>query len=268
MSEDYRLSAVEYYDKFGVPPPVDIEFYRSFVTKTTRLLELGCGTGRVLVPLAGVAGYVHGLDHSPAMLALCRKKLEAAEIGAGRPVVEVGDITSFDLTGRLPKFDLITAPFRVMQNLETDQQIAGLMRCIKRHLSSDGEAILNTYHPRFAPDKLKAIWDTWDGREPAWTEPEGDGTVSLTENCTRYRDNPLTVFPKLTYRRYDAQGTQVGESVLDFAMRVWYPDELLNMIESHEFAVTKRFGGYEGEPWGEARELVVVFRHAKVTPRR
>jgi SAM-dependent methyltransferase len=262
MSQDYRQDAIAYYDKFGVPPPVDIEFYRSFVSKTTRLLELGCGTGRVLVPLAGMAAYGHGLDHSSSMLALCRQKLETANIRASQAAVEVADITNFDLTDRMPKFDLITAPFRVMQNLETDQQITGLMRCIKRHLADGGEAILNTYYPRGVPDELKAIWDKWDGREPAWTQPDGEGTVSLTENCTRYRENPLTVFPRLTYRRYDACGTQTGEAAIEFAMRVWYPDELITMIESHGFVVTSRFGGYEGEPWGEGRELVVAFKHA------
>lgn len=261
MSKDYRHDFVDYYDKFAGPPPADVDFYRSFATKTTRVLELGCGTGRVLVPLAGSAGYVHGLDHSPAMLTLCRRKLDDANIGISRAEVEVKDITDFDLTDRMPKFDLIISPFRVMQNLETDDQVARLMRNIKKHLSYGGEAILNTFCPRGDPEKLKAIWDSLDGREPTWIKPDGEGTVALTENCSRYREDPLTVFPELTYRRYDARGTQIGEAVLNIAMRVWYPGELINLIESHGFAITKRFGGYEGERWGEGSELVVVFSH-------
>ncbi len=43
-------------------------------------------------------------------------------------------------------------------------------------------------------------------------------------------------------------------------MRVWYPDELIEMIESHGFEITDRFGGYEGDRWREGSELVVVFR--------
>ena len=271
MSEDDRQEAVGYYDKFAGAPSGDVDFYRSFVTRTTRLLELGCGTGRVLVPLAGFAGSAHGLDHSSAMLALCRRKLAAANIPAERAEVAAADITAFDLAARLPPFDLIIAPFRVMQNLETDQQVAGLLRSIKRHLARDGVAILNTFCPRGNPDEIKAYWDALDGREPAWIKPDGDGAVALTEKCSRYRDDPLTVFPELTYRRYDARGTQTAEAVLKIAMRVWYPDDLIHLIASHGFDVTERFGGYKGEPWGEGSELVVVFKHAwekSTVPRR
>jgi hypothetical protein len=46
-------------------------------------------------------------------------------------------------------------------------------------------------------------------------------------------------------------------------MRVWYPDQLLTLIESHGFEVVDRFGGYQGEPWPSGSELVVVFTHAR-----
>ena len=163
MPEDHRQNAVEYYDRFAGPPPGDITFYRSRVTGNTRVLELGCGTGRVLVPLAESVIYMHGVDHSPAMLALCRRKLEAAKISTRRARVEVADIADFDLTPRMPRFDLIIAPFRVMQHLETDKQVAALMRCIKRHLNPDGEAILNTFCPVGGPDEVKSFWESRDG---------------------------------------------------------------------------------------------------------
>jgi SAM-dependent methyltransferase len=262
MTHDYRQDAVQYYDKFSGPPPGDVAFYRAFVNESTRVLELGCGTGRVMIPLAQSAAYVHGLDHSPAMLEVCRKKLAAAKIGDRRAGAEVADIADFDLTPRMSKFDLIIAPFRVMQNLETDAQVAGLMRNIKRHLARDGVAILNTFCPRFAPAETKTRWALKDGSEPAWIEPDGDDTVSLTEVCPRFGEDPFIIYPELTYRRYDAQGALKEESTLKIAMRFWYPDQLLKLVESHGFVVMQRFGGYEGEPWGEGTELVVVFQHA------
>jgi len=63
------------------------------------------------------------------------------------------------------------------------------------------------------------------------------------------------------YRSFVTKTTRV----LDIAMRVLYPAELINLVESHGFVVTKRFGGYEGERWGEGSELVVVFKHANDT---
>ncbi len=259
MSEDYRENAADYYDKFCGPPPGDVDFYRSRVTPDTRVLELGCGTGRVLVPLAESAGYVHGLDHSTAMLEICRRKLAAAGLEANRVTAEVADISDFDFTRRMPKFDLIIAPFRVMQNLETDEQVAGLMRCIARHLAPGGEAILNTFCPRGGFEELKAFWDSRDGRKPTWSQPDGNDTVEMTDICTRYSEDPLIVYPELNYRRYDASGAWIDEAVLKIAMRVWFPDELLALIESHGFEIIERLGGYEGEPWREGSELVVAF---------
>ncbi len=258
------MNAADYYDKFAGPPSGDVEFYAARVTPNSRVLELGCGTGRVLVALAEQAAYVFGLDHSSAMLAMAAQKLVVARLNSDRAVVEAGDITDFDLTTRTPPFDLIIAPFRVMQNLESDEQIARLMGCIARHLAPGGQAILNTFCPRGGPEEIKAFWESRDGSQPTWSHPDGEETVSMTDVCTRYRDEPLIVYPELTYRRSNAAGIQLDEATLKIAMRVWYPDELIAMIKSHGFEISARFGGYEGEPWGEGSELVVAFESAGV----
>jgi SAM-dependent methyltransferase len=262
MSSDYRQNAVHYYDKFSGPPPGDVAFYHSFVNPATRVLELGCGTGRVMIPLAKAAAYVHGLDHSPSMLEVCRQKLAAAKITASRAEAEVADIADFDLTDRMPKFELIIAPFRVMQNLETDAQVGGLMRNIKKHLVPGGVAILNTFCPRSPPAECRQSWAAKDGIEPEWVRRDGDDTVSLTEVCPRFGEDPFIIYPELTYRRYNAQGALKEERVLKIAMRFWYPDQLTGLVESNGFVVTQRHGGYEGEPWCGGTELVVVFEHA------
>ncbi len=157
-------------------------------------------------------------------------------------------------------FDLIIAPFRVMQNLERDDQIAGLMRGIRKHLSPGGEAILNTFCPRGDPASLMARWAAMDGAQPTSTAREGDETVTVTQNCSRYADDPLRVFTRIVYRRYDAEGNRIDESVLDIVKRVWYPADLLRLIEMHGFVVTGQWGGYNKEPWAEGSELVVAFR--------
>ena len=80
MSEDIRAEAAKYYD---VNPtiPDDRAFYQARLPSSdATVLELGCGTGRVLLPLAAVCGFIHGIDRSPAMLARCLQKVQAAAI--------------------------------------------------------------------------------------------------------------------------------------------------------------------------------------------
>jgi SAM-dependent methyltransferase len=159
MPIDIRVEAASYYD-LNPNTPNDVPFYKGKIpSPATHVLELGCGTGRVLLPLAECCDYVHGLDRSDAMLALCRQKLQQAGISSRKAKVEVGDITDFDLGRRC---DHIIAPYRVFQNLETTTQVAGLFRCIRQYLSPAGTCILNVFKPRRDPETLRREWCTQD----------------------------------------------------------------------------------------------------------
>jgi len=118
MTLDLRAEAALYYD-LNPNTLDDVSFYIDRLPSThARVLELGCGTGRVSIPLAQKCGFLHSLELSEAMLDLCREKIAQTELGPERILVEHTDITDYDLGSQ---FDLIIAPFRVIQNLETDQ---------------------------------------------------------------------------------------------------------------------------------------------------
>ena len=123
MAIDIRTEAARYYD-LNPETLTDIRFYQDRLPSSdAAVLELGCGTGRVLVPLTKDCAYIHGIDVSEAMVSLCQKKLAYAGVPATTAQADVADITAVHL-GRT--FNLITAPFRVFQNLETDAEVDGL----------------------------------------------------------------------------------------------------------------------------------------------
>jgi len=132
MKVDIRTEAAKYYD--SNPSFLnDIPFYQKLIpSPDISILELGCGTGRVTLSLISYCQYIHGIDISPAMITICREKLIKASIPRTKAQVIEGDISDFDLG---QTFDLIIAPFRVLQNLETDQEVDGLFRCIRKHLT-------------------------------------------------------------------------------------------------------------------------------------
>jgi ubiquinone/menaquinone biosynthesis C-methylase UbiE len=97
MAIDIRSEASRYYD-LNPEFPDDIPFYKKRIpSAAARVLELGCGTGRVLIPLASACGYIHGIDLSQAMISRCKEKLRRARIAASKAQVDVGDITKFNL---------------------------------------------------------------------------------------------------------------------------------------------------------------------------
>jgi hypothetical protein len=190
------------------------------------------------------------------MTTICRQKLDAAGIPSTRASASVGDISDFSLADR---FDLIIAPFRVLQNLETDRQLDGLFRCIATHLSKHGTCVLNVFNPYAPPDVIIREWVSAE-EQLEWEIAYGDGTLRRYCRNTRMSPEPLILYPDLIYRLYE--GTMiVEEAVLSISMRCYYPDQFMSLIIEHGFEVIGQWGGYEGEAYGTGPELVIQFRH-------
>jgi len=251
---DIRESAARYYD-LSPQFPDDIPFYEQNIQSPHyRILELGCGTGRVLVSLVDKCSYVFGVDASQAMLSLCRQKLAEKGILPSKAGVQQGDITSVVLGDR---FDLIIAPFRVFQNLETDGELNGFFKTVRTHLSANGTAILNAFRPNMDPDQLRREWCT-DGERFSWEVPVEGGRVTLHDRRPRMDHKRLVLYPELIYRFYK-DDELIDEVVLCISMRCYYPDELLQLVVDEGFWVANKWGGYKGEPYGEGPELIVKF---------
>jgi SAM-dependent methyltransferase len=254
MTIDIRLETARYYDSNPATPD-DIPFYQSLVpSPDCSILELGCGTGRVTLPLAPRCHDILGLDNSAAMLSICRQKLAAAGIPSHQAHVAESDITGFSL-GR--KFDFIIAPFRVLQNLETDAEVDGLFRCIHRHLAPKGTCILNVFQPIYDPDTLRQKWVT-PGEKMDWEAPVEGGKIACYSRRSRMDPEHLVLYPELVYRSFVA-GQVAEEVVLKLVMRCYYPDTFERLILDHGFVILDRWGGYSSEAYGQGSELVIQF---------
>jgi SAM-dependent methyltransferase len=143
---DAITSIAEFYDATLVyQERKDIDFYVAEARASGGpVLELGCGTGRVLLPTARAGIQITGLDASANMLARCRAKLDAepAAVRARASLVQ-GDLAAFEL-GR--QFALITLPFRPFQHLLTVEQQLGCLRSARSHLAPRGRLIFDVFH--------------------------------------------------------------------------------------------------------------------------
>ncbi len=147
---DRRAAA---YDRTRPDLPGEREFYRHLArTAHPPLLVLACGTGRIALAIAAVAGPVVGLDRSAAMLAVAR--------AAAKDVPFLhwvrGDMRAFAFRCR---FGLICIPFRSLQHLLTDTDPIAALRCCAEHLQPGGRLAFSLSNPqplrrllaRFAP---------------------------------------------------------------------------------------------------------------------
>ena len=135
----------ELYDLVpGYAKRADIDFYLQYcVAERGSILELGCGTGRILLPAAEAGCRITGLDISKYMLAECQRKLQRKSSAVQNRVQLVqSDMTNFDLA---ESFQLSIIPFRAFLHvIAVDDQLACLRR-INRHLSIGGHLILDIF---------------------------------------------------------------------------------------------------------------------------
>jgi SAM-dependent methyltransferase len=120
----------------------DTSFYLREAKKARgKVLEVGCGTGRVYLPLLAAGIDAYGIDISRKMLGVLEKKAGSLEVS---PKIKLADMRNF----RLPhKFALIIVPYRAFLHNLTIQHQLDTLRCMRRHLSPGGKLIINFFYP-------------------------------------------------------------------------------------------------------------------------
>ncbi len=234
----------------------DAGFWTALAPAEGGTLELACGTGRVLLPLARAGHEVVGLDLSPAMLARCRTRL-AAEPAAVRERVRLvqADMTAFDV-GR--RFALVTSPFRGFQHLTAvTDQLACLGRC-HAHLVAGGRLVLDLFNPDPA---LLYPGGGSDGEETAETVAWTAGrTIRWWGHVTGYHRARQVNQCEMVYEITESGGAtrRVSER---FPMRYLFRHELEHLLARAGFAIDALYGDYDRSPYDDdSPELIVVAR--------
>src|SRR5512141_2280855 len=98
-AEQYAVTA-EFYD-YVVPYQTreDVAFFvEAAQASGGPVLEVGCGTGRVLIPTARAGSTIYGIDLSPYMLDVCERRVEQeSEKVQGCVQLDLADMRDFDL---------------------------------------------------------------------------------------------------------------------------------------------------------------------------
>ena len=127
---------------------VDLPFYLDLATQSRGpVLEIACGTGRVLLPIARKGIEICGVDNSLPMLKILKEHF-AREPQEVRQLVTVqeGDMRTFCLNR---KFPLVMIPFRPMQHMFTVEDQVAALRTAAAHLTDQGTLAFDVFYPKF-----------------------------------------------------------------------------------------------------------------------
>ncbi len=238
------LLARHYDAMYGtVRTPIgDVDFYRDLaVASGGEVLELGCGTGRIVLPIARAGVECVGLEPSMAMLDVLRGKSPPANLE-----LVCSPIEQLDLHGR--RFSLITAPYRALSHLlDVDAQLTALER-IRRHLAPGGMFAFDLFDPKL--DRLAIV----DEPESLGTTFLSDGIETRCHHSVR-RDHARQVM----HIRFRFEGGPPGsEGTTEFDLRWYHRYEIQHLLARTGFRSVRIFGGFDRRPWASGGETVVV----------
>ena len=256
--QDYDFIAELYDHVTAYSERADVDF---FVDEARRsggpVLEIGCGTGRVLIPTARTGIEITGLDLSGHMLERCRQNLEAeSEEVRSRVTLVKGDMRDFDL-GDL--FSLATIPFRPFQHLTSvDDQLACL-GSIRRALTTGGRLILDLFYPMLERLLADDVGEEID-ENIEFSLPDGSQVTRKYRIRSRDLFNQLVQSELIYYVTRPDGATE--RLVHAFPMRYLFHFEAEHLLKLAGFEVEEIYSDYYHSPFGSKYpgEMIILAR--------
>jgi SAM-dependent methyltransferase len=253
---DEEEFTAEYYDSaYDHIRTGDIVFYIDYSKNAGgRTLELGCGTGRLLIPTAAAGCEITGLDLSPYMLAKCREKLEKQPKEVQERVKLVrANMTGFD-TGETYK--LITVPFRAFQHLLPVEEQKACLGCVSKHLEPGGLFILDLFNPRF--DRLyQTKYEDEIEDLPETQLPDGR-TVHRTSRLAGFHRHEQYNDVEMIYYITHPDGRE-ERLVQAYPFRYLFRYEVEHLLELCGFKVIDLFGNHDRSAYSDdSPEMIFI----------
>jgi SAM-dependent methyltransferase len=250
----------EYYDLIHRGLPGEAEFYvGQAVRKQARTLELGCGTGRIAIPITLSGVDVVGVDNSLPMLQRCRDNEAAVGHGEGRLDLICGDMAEIKLGCR---FEMILMAYRTFMHLLTPERQRQCLANVRDHLTDTGLFIMNVWAAR--PSNIAPLLG--DCSEPIEVDrfPLDDPNETVVHYyAAEYDEFNQILQEENILDTVNASGEVLVSDSLPMTRRwLTYP-EMANLLQGCGFAVEAVFGDFACNPISAASiEMIWVLRRA------
>jgi ubiquinone/menaquinone biosynthesis C-methylase UbiE len=235
----------------------DVPFWRNVATQAKgTVLELGCGTGRISVPLARAGISIVGIDRSGPMLARAAKRARA--LGGGKTLTRSGrrgrhhlrlvrgDIRTLPFNDAA--FAMVLAPYGILQSLLRDRDLAATLASVTRVLERGGLLGID-----LVPDVPN--WREYTNQVQLKGRAAGGAHLTLVESVRQDRRRQLTTFTQTYFERH---GRQVTEHAFDLTFRTLPVRKMIRRLVRAGFEVEAILGDYRGGAWDERADVWII----------
>jgi SAM-dependent methyltransferase len=233
------------HDQFLADVDVHVGFARRFGGP---VLELACGTGRLLQPLVQAGFVCTGVDSSPAMLERARRRMEG--VSGNKPTLIEQRLEQLDLGTQFRTIILGLDSFGLL--LKRDDQVRAL-KAAKAHATHDGRLILDV-----ANGNLRGSVEPPEELLHDLTLPDPESGRPITKFVLR-RARPADQLDELMFF-YDEQDERgyLRRLTVELRLRWFTRFELELLVQSAGWQVDELYGNYDLEPYGPTSDRLLV----------
>jgi ubiquinone/menaquinone biosynthesis C-methylase UbiE len=242
----------------------DVPFWRSVALGAGGpVLELGCGTGRVSVPLATAGVPLVGVDRSAEMLARAARRAKgvrraaAARITTRRAARSVprlpippgfvrGDIRQLPFADAA--FPMVLAPYGILQSLLRDADLTATLDAVARVLAPGG-----TFGVDLVPDVPN--WREYTDRIQHRGKAAGGAHLTLVESVRQDRARRLTTFVQ---RYIVRRGGRTAEHPFTLTFRTLSVRQMTSRLQRAGFRIETVLGDYRGGAWHAGADVWII----------
>jgi SAM-dependent methyltransferase len=260
MTDLYSVSAKYYDEAYATLQDLrDLQFYSEMARRTGGpVLELACGTGRVLLPIAQQGFRIDGVDGSAAMLDQLQQKLarepqHVRELAA----TSLGDLRSYRSER---KYALVIIPFRPLQHMYTVEDQLAALNTAAFHLAFGGLLAFDVFYPRFE-SLLAGVGE--ETLELQWTLKNNPTTTVRRylrkESVDKINQNFSAQFIYRTYR----DDKLINEETAPLKMSYYTYPHLRALFLLAGLDIVEEYGSCEKAPLdNDCKEMVFVLQRS------
>jgi ubiquinone/menaquinone biosynthesis C-methylase UbiE len=223
----------------------DVPFWQRVASRARgQVLELGCGTGRVSIPLAKAGVQIVGVDRSAPMLERARKR---TKVGGpeGPPLYVRADIRALPFgDGSFPS---VIAPYGILQSLIRPRDLTATLASVARVVAPGG-----TFGIDLVPDVPK--WREYSNRVQLRGKA-GQSHLTLIETVRQDPKRRLTMFEQTFVER---RGDRTKEHRFELTFRTVSVNEMTKQLERAGFTVDAVLGDYRGRAWDDRADVWII----------
>ena len=251
LSRDFYNTIARYYDAENEDMTADLDLYSELAEQAgDPILDVGCGTGRLLLHLALQGHRVAGIDTSAAMLDRARRKLKNRIDLEGLVTLYEGNALDYPLPEQYP---LLLIPYNGLMHFRTTADQLALLRHMADCLTPDGLLVIDLPN---AGETFATVDDSAVTLERSFIERESGRFVMQQSVSTLNRTEQLQYITWI----YDEIGADsvVRRTVAPLTLRYIFPVELDLLLVVNGLQRIERYGDYDKGPFEEGCPRLIV----------